>query len=188
MREAYKEKMSKDINNIDTYENRKKVNTTKQRPIYEVIDEAYMNSSKFFSDNFIRECMDNSNEACGIPRDVKNNIQRMAMEQGLYAQVIMIRQNYLKFVATDKNKNEAKLKFQGQSARSQRCFDLDFDCIEVNFSTRGPGFYKKLFQIHDDTQDINTFIFFQVPIGNAKCVESFKFQNDSPILKYFHKS
>ena len=36
--EAYKETMSKDINNIDTYETRTKVNTTKWRQIYEVID------------------------------------------------------------------------------------------------------------------------------------------------------
>ena len=49
------------------------------------------------------------------------------MEQGLYAQVIMLRRKDLKFVATDKNKIEAKLKFQGQSARSQRLFDLDLD-------------------------------------------------------------
>ena len=41
------------------------------------------------------------------------------MEQGLYAQVIMIRQKDLKFVAKDRNKNEAKFKFQGLSARSQ---------------------------------------------------------------------
>ena len=40
--EAYKETTSKDIENIDTYENRTKVNTTKWRPIYEVIDEAYI--------------------------------------------------------------------------------------------------------------------------------------------------
>ena len=51
----------------------------------------------------------------------------MAMEQQLYAQVIMIRQKYLKFAATDRNKNEAKFKFQGQSARSQRWFDLDLN-------------------------------------------------------------
>ena len=43
----------------------------------------------------------------------------MAMEQGLYAQVIMLRRGYLKFSATDKIKNEAKFKFQGQSARSE---------------------------------------------------------------------
>ena len=44
--EAYKETMSKYINNIDTYETRTKVNTTKWRPIYEVIDESYINDSK----------------------------------------------------------------------------------------------------------------------------------------------
>ena len=70
----------------------------------------------------------------------------METEQGLYAQVIMLRQKYLKFVATGKNKNEAKFKFQGQSARLQRWFDLDFDCIEVNFTTREPNIYKKFFK------------------------------------------
>ena len=65
----------------------------------------------------------------------------MTMEQGLYAQVIMIPRKNLKFVATDKNKNEAKIKFQGQSARSQRWFDHSLDYIEVNFSTREPDFY-----------------------------------------------
>ena len=32
-----------------------------------------------FSDNFIKEFMDNSNEAHDIPREVKNNINIMAM-------------------------------------------------------------------------------------------------------------
>ena len=36
--EAYKETMSKEIENIETYETRTIVNTTKWRPIYEVID------------------------------------------------------------------------------------------------------------------------------------------------------
>ena len=67
------------------------------------------------------------------------------MEQLLYAQVVMLSRNYLKFIAANKNKNEAKFKFQGQSARSQRLFDLEFDLIEVNFSTREPGFYKETF-------------------------------------------
>ena len=43
---AYTEKISKDIENIDTYETRTKVNTTKWRPIYEVLDEAYIEDSK----------------------------------------------------------------------------------------------------------------------------------------------
>ena len=110
------------------------------------------------------------------------------MEQGLYEQVVKLRRKDLKFVATDKKKNEAKFKFQGLSAISQRWFDLDLDWIGVNFSTREPDFYKKLFQSHYDTQDINPFRKFQVPIGNAKCVESSKFQNDAPILKYCQKS
>ena len=67
------------------------------------------------------------------------------MEQGLYAQVIMLRQNVLKFVATDNNKNEAKFNFQGQYAISQHWFDLDSGCIEVNFSTSEPDLYQETF-------------------------------------------
>ena len=49
----------------------------------------------------------------------------MATEQSLYVQVVKLRRKNLKCVATDKIKNEAILKFQGQSARSQPWFDLD---------------------------------------------------------------
>ena len=49
-------------------------------------------------------------------------------------------------------------------------------------------YIKKLFQSQDDTQDNNTCKIFQVPIGNAKCVESFKLQIVAPILKYCQKS
>ena len=94
----------------------------------------------------------------------------------------------MQFVAADKNKNEAKFKFQGQSARSQLWFDLDLNWVDINFSTCEPDFYKKPFQIHDETQDDNRFKTFQVPIGNAKCVESFKFQNDAPIIKFCQKT
>ena len=51
---AYKETMSKYIENIDTYENRKKFNKTKWRPIYEVIDEGYIEESNIFPDDYIR--------------------------------------------------------------------------------------------------------------------------------------
>ena len=76
------------------------------------------------------------NEDFDIPCDVKDNIKQMEMEQGWYAQVIMVPQEDLKFVATDKFNNKGKFKFQGQSARSQQWFDLDLDWIEGNFSTR----------------------------------------------------
>ena len=46
--------MIKDINNIDTYETRTNVNTTKWRPIYEVIDKFYIKDSECFSDDFIK--------------------------------------------------------------------------------------------------------------------------------------
>ena len=64
----------------------------------------------------------------------------------LYAQVIMLRRKYLKFVAADKNKNEAKFKFQGQSARSQRWFHLDFYWIGVNLAHVSLIFIKKNFK------------------------------------------
>ena len=84
------------------------------------------------------------------------------MEQILYAQVFKLRSKDLQFVAADKNKNEA----------SQRWVDLELNWFDINFITREPGFYKKLFQSHDDTQENNTFKTFQVPIGNGKCVDS----------------
>ena len=88
------------------------------------------------------------------------------MEQGLYEQVVNLSQKDLKFITANKNKNEAKFKFQGQYERSQRWFYLDFDCIEVNFIRRETYFYKNFFQSHKDTQDTNTFKIFPVPIGN----------------------
>ena len=93
---------------------------------------------------------------------MRNNIKGMATEQGLYVQVIMLRRKYLKFVTTDNNKNEAKFKFKGQSTRSQRWFDIEFDCIEANFNTCAPDFYKKPFQNHDYTQDTNTYKTFKL--------------------------
>ena len=57
----------------------------------------------------------------------------------------MISRKDLKFIAENKNKNEAKFKFQGQYARSKPWFYLDFDWVEVSFSTRESDFYKKIF-------------------------------------------
>ena len=73
-----------------------------------------------FSRLFYKKCKDNANEDINIPIEVKNNIKRMAMEQVLYAQVVMISRKDLKIIAENKNKSETKFKFQVQSARSQR--------------------------------------------------------------------
>ena len=114
--EAYKEKMNKDIETIDKNENSKKiVPKTKWRPIYEVIDEDYIKNSHIFPDDFITKCKQCPNEPQNISRDVKNNIKGMAMEQSLFAQVIVFRRKDLKFDAADENKNESTFKFQGRS-------------------------------------------------------------------------
>ena len=139
---------------------RNKVNTTQWRTIYKVTEEAYFEESDIFPDDFIKQCKDNENKAQFVPLDVKNKIKKMSIEQGLYTQVVKLRQKYLKFIAANKNKNENKFKFQGLSARSKRWFDLGFDWIGLNLSICGPHFYKKPFQIHDGTQDTNTFKFF----------------------------
>ena len=109
-----------------------------------------------FPDDFMKHCKNNSNEAHNIPIEVKNSIKRIYMKQELYAQVAMIFRKYLKITEANKNKNEAKFKFQGRSARSQRWFDLDFDWIKEKFSTGEPDFYRKIFQRHEKTQNTNT--------------------------------
>ena len=118
--EGYKEKMNEDIGTIDKNDNSKQiVQETKWRTIYEVIYEDYIKKYNIFPDAFITKCKQCPNEPQNISSDEKNNIKCMAMEQSLYAQVIMFRQKDLKFDAADKNKNESKFKFQGQSNLNQ---------------------------------------------------------------------
>ena len=110
--------MGIDIDKINTYKIRSKLNIIKCRPIYEVIEEAYFTESEFFSDDFKQQCKENANEAQFISLKIKNKMNRMAMKQGLYAQVDMLRWKYLIFTNANKNKNKSKFRFQGQSARS----------------------------------------------------------------------
>ena len=44
-------------------------------------------------------------------------MEQMAMEQGLYEQVVNLRRKDFLFHAADKDKTESKFKFQDQSAR-----------------------------------------------------------------------
>ena len=66
----------------------------------------------------------------------------MSMKQALNAQVVKLRRKDLKFIAANKNKNEAKFKLRGQSAKSHCWFDLDFYWIEERFSTCEYDFYR----------------------------------------------
>ena len=90
--------------------------------------------SNIFPDYFVNICKDIVNEANNIALEVKNNIKRIAMEQGIYAKVVKVVWKDLKFIAENKNKNEAKYNFRGQSAWSQRWFDVDFDWTKVNLA------------------------------------------------------
>ena len=63
----------------------------------------------------------------------------MAMEQGLYAQAVMI----LWKESDNKKANDKTNKYtsQGKYARSRCWFDLDPKWLEENFMTREPDFY-----------------------------------------------
>ena len=45
-----------------------------------------------FSQRIFENCKNNANVPFNIPTDVKNNLNRMAMEQGLYSQVVRLHQ------------------------------------------------------------------------------------------------
>ena len=79
-----------DIDKINKFEKRNKLNTIKWWPIYEVIDEAYFIESEIYLDAFMQQCKDNANEAQFIPQNMKNNMNLMAIEQGFYAQVVKL--------------------------------------------------------------------------------------------------
>ena len=100
----------------------------------------------------------------------------------------MLSWKYLNIIEANKNKYVDKFKFQGQSARSQRWFDLDFDWIEEDFGTREPDFYRKIYQRHEKIQDTNTFKMFEVPIINKKCVEEMRFHSKALMIKYRQNS
>ena len=112
----------------------------------------------------------------------------MATEQGLYTLVVILRRKDMNITEENKNKNEDKFKFQGQYARSQRWFDLDFDLIEEDFNVREPGLFKKIYQRHDETKDKNTLKMFVVPIRNSKKVEEMKFHIYEPRLEYLQNT
>ena len=45
----------------------------------------FFKETDLFPGDFTKKCKDNSNKAQFLPLEVKKNIKRMAMEQGLYA-------------------------------------------------------------------------------------------------------
>ena len=78
-------------------------------------------------------------------------MEQMETEQGLYAQVVILNRKDFNTTEANRNENEDKLKFQGQSSISQRWLDLDFYWIGEMFCTREPDFYRKIYQRHEKT-------------------------------------
>ena len=63
--------MEIDIYRINSFGKRKKVNTIKFRTIHKVIEEDYFKESQNFPDNFMKQCINNENEAQFITHEVK---------------------------------------------------------------------------------------------------------------------
>ena len=98
-----------------------------QRSLYEVIHDDYFKSVRLFPTEF-KTNVKNQNEPQNIPNEFKSALKKMALENGLYAQVVMIRRTEL-----DDKKEKDKTKkyyFQGKSARTKHWFDLDRDCLK----------------------------------------------------------
>ena len=75
------------------------------RSIYEVIHDDYFKVVKLFPSKFLNQCKNNPNGPQNIPNEVKADLKKMALENGLYAQVVMIRRREL-----DNNKEKDKTK------------------------------------------------------------------------------
>ena len=66
----------------------------------------------------------------------------MALKNGLYSQVVMIRRRELDDKKVkDKTK---KYNFQGKSERTNYSFDIYHEWSKENFMTREPDFYKSI--------------------------------------------
>ena len=66
-------------------------------------------------------------------------LKKMAMENGLFTQVAMIRQRE----SYDKKEKDKTRKYnsQGRSEIIKRWFDIDHEWLKENFMTREPDFY-----------------------------------------------
>ena len=103
----------------------------------------------------------------------------MALENGLYEQVFMILRRDLDDKKEKYKTN--KYNFQGQSARTKHCFDLDHECFKENFMTREPYFYKKLYQTKFRGDNTQKYQKIGVPIGNAKISKKVQFHLEAPL-------
>ena len=60
------------------------------RSIYEVIDDSYLGVVELFPKIFFNQCKNNLNEPHNIPSEFRSALKKLAMENVLYAQAVMI--------------------------------------------------------------------------------------------------
>ena len=117
-----------------------KISSTSQkiwRSIYEVIFDDYFKAVKLFPTKVLDHCKKMNLKTYQMRS--KQILKNMALEQGLYAQVVMIHRRNLDDL---KEKDKAKcFNFQGKSTRTKHWFDLDHEWLKENFMTREPDFY-----------------------------------------------
>ena len=63
------------------------------RPIYKVIDNLFLAETKKYPTKLLDQCKNNPNKPQNLPSEVKVALKTIAMEQWLFVQVVMIRQN-----------------------------------------------------------------------------------------------
>ena len=90
---------------------------------------------------------------------------QMDLENGLYAQVVMIRRSNLDDIE-EKDKKHV-FNFQGKLARAKHWFNIDHEWPKENFMTCEPDFYKKLYQNKFRGDKKHDYKQFGVLIGNA---------------------
>ena len=83
--------MNIDIENIDKIENIHNNHKNLGYQSTKLYNKSYLRTLTFFG-VLRKKYNNNANDAYNMQTDVKNNLKRMAMEKGFYAQVFMLRQ------------------------------------------------------------------------------------------------
>ena len=106
----------------------------------------------------------------------------MALEQGLYAKIIMIcRRNLYDIKEKDKTKI---FNFQGKSARTKHWFDLDNEWLKENVITGETDFYKNMYQDKFKGDTTHDYQIIGVPIGNAKMTKNVQLHTEAPLINF----
>ena len=69
---------------------------TSWRTIYRIIKQDFSRKTDIFPEDCLKQCKNIRNEAHNVTTYVKNILKQTEMQQGLYTQVVIVCQNYLK--------------------------------------------------------------------------------------------